>query len=129
MTTMSTEAIAEKRLMAAVVAHAVKDACLSPVIKDKKAVRPRADALSALNFLFDTSRSGVDAYALWLDFDVDQFRQKLINACQRDTASSDLHLTDDQRRNFRVNYKLYCAMPRHVAHALSEAGAEEEENA
>lgn len=129
MTTMSTDAIAEKRLLAAVVAHAVRDACLSPVIKDKKAVRPRADTLSALNFLFDTSRSGVDAYAVWLDFDVDQFRQKLINVCQKDLVSSELHLTDDQRRNFRVNYKLYCAMPRHVAHALSEAGAEEEENA
>lgn len=128
MTTMSTDATAETRLLSAVVAHAVRDACLSPILKGKKAVRPRADALSALNFLFDTQRSGIDAYALWLDFDVNQFRQKLIDACDKETVSKDLHLSSDQRRNFRVNYKLYRSMPRQVAHILSES-TEEEENA
>lgn len=129
MTDLSTDVVAEKRLLSAVVAHAVKDACIRPVTKNKKAVRHHPDALSALNFLFDTHRSGIDAYALWLDFDADQFRQKLIKACHKEIVAKDLHLSDEQRRNFRVNYKLYCAMPRHVAHALSEAGAEEEENA
>lgn len=111
MTNMSSEALAEKRMLAAVVAQAVKDACLAPVLRGKVAVHPRADSITALGFLFDQTRAGLNAYAAWLDFDPDRFRQKMIDSCFASKVSSDLHLSDDQRRNFRVNYKLFQAMP------------------
>ena len=109
--TMSTNAIAEKRILTAVVAHAVKDACIAPVLLGKVAVRPHADAQSAMNFFFNTKRSGIDAYAIWLEFDAERFREKLIQACFDNVAPKDLHLTDDQRRNFRANYKLFRNAP------------------
>ena len=107
-------ATAEKRLLAAVVALAVKDMCLAPIVKKKgnrrKVDRPRADAITAYGFLFDRSRSGLDEYASWLDFDADRFRENLINACFSDIVSKELKLDDKDRMNFRRNYKLLKAM-------------------
>lgn len=109
--TMSSDATAEKRILAAVVAQAVKDACLAPVVLNKVAVRPQAEAYSAMNFFFNTKRSGIDAYAIWLEFDAERFREKLLHSCYAEFAPKDLYLTDDQRRNFRANYKLFRSAP------------------
>lgn len=121
MTNMSAVALAEKRILAAVVAQAVKDACVAPILRGKVAVRPMPDALTALGFLFDQTIAGLDAYAAWLDFDPDRFRQKVLDACFASKVSSDLHLSDDQRRNFRVNYKLFQEMPAELRAELTAA--------
>ena len=108
------DAIAEKRLLAAVVALAVKDMCLAPIVKKKgntrKVDRPRADAITAYGFLFDKSRSGLEEYASWLDFDAERFRTRLIESCFSDIVSKELKLDDKDRMNFRRNYKLLKAM-------------------
>lgn len=112
MSTMSDDSTAEKRLLAAVVAQAIKDACLAPIVRErrrKKEIRLKGEAATAMAFLFDDERSGVDAYALWLDFDVEQFRKKLINKCSSD--AKDPYLNDDQKRNFRRNYRLFKSLP------------------
>lgn len=90
--------IPERRLLSAVVALAVHDACATPLIKNSKATGITADAKTALAFLFG---KGLDAYALWLDFDPDQFRQNLL------TMRPGKHLSDNERRNFKANYKLW----------------------
>ena len=108
MTTMSSEAVAEKRLLAAVVAQAIRDACMAPNVGAKKKLHLRVEAASAMSFLFNTSRSGVDAYALWLDFDADRFREKLLKRCN--TEGHDPQLSDEQKRNFRRNYRLYAEL-------------------
>ena len=108
MNTVIAEAIEEKRLMAAVVAQAIKDACIAPMtktVKNKKVLRIRWDAATAMYFLFSTEESGVDAYALWLDFDVKMFREKLLKKCS--SYSHDPYLNDDQKRNFMRNYRLF----------------------
>ena len=113
---MSKDALAEKHLLTAVVAHAVRDACMPPIVKKtkrKEAARIRGEVFSAIVFLFDKERAGLDAYAAWLDFDAEQFRLKLLRACHSERVTPDLHLDDNQRRNFRANYKLYNSMPHH----------------
>lgn len=125
---MSMDAVAEKRLLSAVVAHAVRDACHAPIMKGTKkkvASRMKPETVSAMAFLFDTSRSGLDAYAIWLDFDADQFRQKLIDVCFKERVPSALHLTDDQRRCFRINYKLFKTSP---VQPLPDDEMDEDEN-
>ncbi len=114
MTNMSSDATAEKRLLAAVVAQAIRDACLLPIEKRGDKVRKprvilRADAATAMAFLFDKSVSGVDAYAAWLDFDANRFRDRLLDACSSNRR--DPMFTDEQRRAFRQNYRLFMSLP------------------
>ncbi len=115
---MSTDASAERQVLLAVVMQAVRDACLSPITKDdegdarrKVAERMQADAATAMAFLFSTDRPGLDAYALWLNFEPDRFREKLIHSMFSERVSDDLHLKDQQRRNFRINFKIYRTKP------------------
>lgn len=88
--------IPERRLLAAVVAQAIRDASAAPIKEGKRAVRLPGDARSAMAFLFGP---GLDAYAMWLDFDPDQFRNNLLD------MRPGVHLSDEQRRNFRFNYR------------------------
>jgi hypothetical protein len=95
--------------------QAVRDACLSPIVREqsrrKVAERMQADAATAMAFLFSTDRSGLDAYALWLNFEPDRFREKLIHSMFSERVSDDLHLKDQQRRNFRINFKIFRTSP------------------
>jgi len=114
MRNMSSDAISEKRLLAAVVAQAVRDACLPPIDKRADTGRKaetslRADAATAMAFLFDKSVAGVEAYATWLDFDADRFRGRLLDACSIDRR--DPMFSDEQRRAFRANYRLFMSLP------------------
>ncbi len=112
---MSTDASAERQVLLAVVMQAVRDACLSPIVREqsrrKVAERMQADAATAMAFLFSTDRPGLDAYALWLNFEPDRFREKLIHSMFSERVSDDLHLKDQQRRNFRINYKIFRTSP------------------
>lgn len=118
------DGVGEKQLLAAVVALAVKDMCLPPIVKKQGNKRvpqgPRFDAATAYGFIFDKDRSGLDVYADWLDFDADHFRQKLVHAAFSDRVHKELKLDDKQRRYFRQNYKLLQAMPKAARLAIEQ---------
>ena len=103
-----------QKLLAAVVAVAVNDTCVEPfktTASDKTRLM-RVDTITAFRFLFSNDVSGLDAYALWLDFNPDNFRRKLLEIMFNDSpnviAGKDPHL----RRNFRYNYNLWRKLPR-----------------
>jgi len=124
---MSSDATAEKRLMAAVVAQAVKDACLLPIERRRRGkteMALRSDAITAMAFLFEKSMPGLDAYAIWLDFDTDRFRERLIDAC--DSNRRDPMFSDQQRRAFRHNYRIFMSMTKHERTGSYEIEDEEE---
>jgi len=105
-----------QQLLAAVVAVAVNDTCVEPfkvATKDKTTLM-RIDTVTAFRFLFDDSVSGVDAYALWLDFNVQLFRRKLLEMMYDDSQRVVNGKNPELRRNFRYNYKLWLKLPKSV---------------
>lgn len=108
------EATPERRLLASVVALAVNDACTIPPRPDSKYMSPglkmRPESFTAMRFLFDKSVSGLNEYALWLDFDADQFRRKLLALMQDDSPKRLANFDAIDRRHFRINYKLWQAV-------------------
>jgi hypothetical protein len=103
-----------QQLLASVVAAAVNDACVEPfrvTTKDKAALM-RVDTMTAFRFLFDETVSGIDAYALWLDFNPHQFRRKLLEMMFDDSQRVVNGKNPELRRNFRYNYKLWLKMPK-----------------
>jgi hypothetical protein len=92
------QAVACQRLIAAVIALAIKDACKGA----SKETIPTNTA-SALNFLFTHS----DAYLTVLDIDPQQFRRRLLEYVhQKSTTAALTHnLTDFERRAFALNYQ------------------------
>jgi hypothetical protein len=98
-------------LLSVVVAKAIRDACLEPIRSSKnKTLVIQDDAYTAFRFLFDTSEAGVDAYADWLDFDVDKFRRKLMEVMHNDSAQMLAGLSSEERRRFRINRTLWDRM-------------------
>jgi len=98
-----------QQLLASVIAAAVHDTCVEPyrATSKYKSTLIRIDTVTAFRFLFDESVSGIDAYGLWLDFNVDQFRRKLLEM-MFDESQLVVGGKDPQaRRNFRYNYKLW----------------------
>jgi hypothetical protein len=91
---------ANRRLLSAVVALAIRDACQHP---GNKAVGelPR----SALNFLFEHS----DGYLGLLDIDAEQFRKRLINLVfsKEKKTGRGFGLSEDDCRKFRINYSMW----------------------
>jgi hypothetical protein len=105
-----------QQLLASVVAAAVNDTCVEPfkvTTKDKTTLM-RIDTVTAFRFLFDDSVSGVDAYALWLDFNVQLFRRKLLEMMYDDSQRVVNGKNPELRRNFRYNYKLWLKLPKSV---------------
>lgn len=106
----------ERSLLAQVVLIAINDACVKPNEEVRRAHhrylvtgnrRMHRDTFTAMRFLFDNSKAGLNEYAIWLDFDPDQFRAKLLKL-MADTSNnviSGYHPMD--RRYFRINYKLF----------------------
>ena len=90
--------VAHKRLLAAVVALAVKDAC-----KGSKSKRLLTDTQSAFNFLFKYS----DLYLSLLDIDPQHFRKRLVAYAnsKRTGVVTPYNLTDFERRCFAMNYR------------------------
>jgi hypothetical protein len=90
-----------RSLLASVVNLALQDACLVPVKK-----RPIVyEAWTAMRFLFDDRESGLEQYAEWLDFDVEQFRKRLLAMMQDDSPMRVGGFDSQQRRAFRYNYR------------------------
>jgi hypothetical protein len=78
--------------------------------------------------LFDTSVSGVDAYGLWLDFNVDQFRRKLLEMMFDESPFVVGGKDPQARRNFRYNYKLWQKVSTLGISIETTAKDEEEDN-
>ena len=108
-------------LMAAVVTCAISDACRPPIkeaakvhgkIKGNNAQykphTPTGHSRTAMYFLFDDN-GGLDAYAQWLDMAVDTFRKALLASMYDDNKYKyfNTRVTEQQKRNFRFNYKWY----------------------
>jgi len=90
--------IACKRLLAAVVVTAIKDACYGP-----KSKILYSDTASAFSFLFEHS----DFYLSLLDIDPQQFRVRLVEYASNKNVAKPLpySLTDYERRAFSFNYR------------------------
>ena len=103
-----------QQLLASVVAAAVNDTCVKPfrVTRKDKAALMRMDTMTAFRFLFDETVSGIDAYALWLDFNTQQFRRKLLEMMFDDSQRVVNGKNPEARRNFRYNYKLWLKLPK-----------------
>lgn len=96
---MEAEARGEARLLAAVVAMAIRDACIRPSGKPPVA----SDiAINAVDFLFRTDVAGLGAYGDWLEFDAVVFRQRLKAAVESERFE---RLSDGDMRAFRFNYR------------------------
>ncbi len=111
------EATAERSLLASVVLLAVTDACAAPfkqkptkIRQRRKQRRMRRDAFTAMRFIFDARVSGLETYAEWLDFDVDNFRTKLL-AIMRNNGSLPVNGFEPKKRiQFQRNYDMWLAL-------------------
>lgn len=120
----------ERALLATVVLLALTDACSTPPRPDRNkekdtpaGLRMTTDAFTAMRFFFDTRTAGLDAYAAWLDFDLDSFRSRL-HAIMADNGPNKINGFDPmQRRNFRYNYVMW-----RKAKEMDETLEETEEN-
>jgi hypothetical protein len=106
----------ERSLLAQVVLVAINDACTKPSEETRRANhkylmtsnrRMHRDTFTAMRFLFDKSKSGLNEYAIWLDFDADQFRAKLLKLMADSSNNVISSYTPMDRRYFRINYKLF----------------------
>jgi len=100
---MMDQHVACKRLLAAVVVMAIKDACYGPRSKILY-----SDAASAFSFLFEHS----DYYLSLLDIDSQQFRVRLLEYVHNKNSNTPLpySLTDSERRAFSFNYRRWKQM-------------------
>lgn len=98
------------QLLSSVVASAINDGCLTPPKKGVSGYQITTDSFTAMRFLFDTDQTGLDAYALWLDFEPDQFRSRLLKIMQNDSPLVIAGFDDSRRRNFRFNYAVWKKM-------------------
>jgi hypothetical protein len=111
--------VANKRLLSAVIALAIKDAC-----KGSSNKRLPSDTQSAFNFLFEHS----DLYLSLLDIDPQQFRKRLVaHVHQRLSATTmPYHLTHIERRCFAMNYRRWLHQSVHEREPVYEEEDEEE---
>lgn len=98
------------QLLSAVVASAINDGCLTPPKKGVSGYQITTDSFTAMRFLFDKDQTGLDAYALWLDFETDQFRSRLLKIMKDDSALIIAGFDNIKRRNFRFNYNVWQKM-------------------
>jgi len=93
----------EQRLLAAVVAVAVRDCCMPPVGRHNLRLQPQA--ASAFDFVFTDLG---DPFLELIDINSGHFRRKL-EEVMNDTSNNDKPFKQIQRRAFRINYKLWRA--------------------
>lgn len=117
-----------RNLLHSVVALSVSDACGVPPKKSREQSRfpISIEAFTAMRFLFDKTQSGIDAYALWLDFDADRFREKLLKIMNNNSAVVVAGFEPERRRNFRFNYGVWFRMQNAGVVDLSEVEDESE---
>jgi uncharacterized protein YwqG len=113
------------RMWSAVISLAIRDACYPPIKeklkekaeeKDSKKKRRKeheeytaaSHARSAMYFLFD-NESDIGIILDWLNIDVGNFRKNLLDKMFDDSGHGYFfeELTDQQRRNFRLNYQWF----------------------
>jgi hypothetical protein len=92
-----------RSLLASVVNLALLDACIEPHRDRKKPIN--YDAWTAMRFLFDEDEYGLEQYALWLDFDPEQFRERVMKIMKDDSALRIGGFDTQQRRAFRYNFR------------------------
>ena len=91
----------EIRLLSAVVSLAIRDTMQKPI--GKKELRLQPETASAFDFLFTQSSDG---YFEMLNIDPNHYRKKLIGV-MNDTGYTDVPFKKEDRRVFRINYKLW----------------------
>jgi hypothetical protein len=98
-----------QQLLASVIATAINDACAEPfrATRKDKTLRMRYETITAFRFLFDETVSGIESFALWLDFNESLFRRKLLETMANDSQLVVAGKNPEMRRNFRYNYKLW----------------------
>jgi hypothetical protein len=110
--------IPEQRILLAAINVAIFDTCKQPILagdlitksKKHKDYKLHTDARTAFQFLFS---DGLANFCNWLPLDPDWLRKKLLDYMfddrpKKPTAKDVVIRVDDmQRRNFRINYKLY----------------------
>ena len=115
--------IPEQRLLAAVVAVAVRDSMAAPYRPvDSREYRMRTEAITAFNFLMTDDCEG---YLQWLDIDAGHFRQKLLDQMDDRTPKS-IPFSPEQRRAFRVNHSMWLKLL--STRGISRVEAEEEDD-
>lgn len=106
------QAIACRKLLAAVVITAVRDACLTPpkrsrFVGESEGMPMSIDAFTAMRFLFDDSVSGLKEYLQWFDIDPGQYRMRLRDMMFSESAHKVNGFETMDRRNFRYNYGMW----------------------
>jgi hypothetical protein len=110
--------IPEQRVLLAAINVAIFDTCKQPILagdllsksKKHKDFKLHTDARTAFQFIFG---DGLANFCNWLPLDPDWLRKKLLDYMfydgpKKPTAKDVVIRVDDmQRRNFRINYKLY----------------------
>lgn len=92
--------IPEQKLLAAVVAVALRDSTQPPFTPANSThLRMTEDAHSAMDFLLTDDCNG---YLEWLDINTEQFRKRLL-AMMEDKSARNSPFTPMQRRAFRMN--------------------------
>lgn len=92
-----------RSLLASVINLAILDGCLEPHRNRKKPIQ--YEAWTAMRFLFDEREYGLNEYALWLDFDPGQFRERLLKMMTNEGPLRVGGFDGQQRRAFRYNYR------------------------
>ena len=93
----------ERRLLAAVVAMALRDACEKPY-KESKNCTMHTYARSAHEFLWTPA---LDAYLAFLDIEPDFYREKLTKFMSDQSERVTNGFSSENRRNFRLNKLLW----------------------
>lgn len=91
----------EQRLLAAVVAVAVRDCCSPP--EGRRDLRLTRQAASAFDFIFTDLG---DSFLQLIDINSGHFRRKL-EEVMNDTSNTDKPFKAIARRAFRINHKLW----------------------
>ncbi len=101
------KSIPEQRLIAAVVATAMRDACIKPFKPfGEKHFKLTFDCLTAHDFLWTDA---LESYLHYLDIEVSYFRKALIKAMDDDTEKKIGSFNSEDRRAFRFNKRLWDA--------------------
>lgn len=116
---VSSHKIPEQGLISAVIAMAVRDACIKP-LKDGKHLRMTWDATTAHDFLWTES---LDSFLHWLDIDAGYFRSNLIRTMGDDSEKQIGQFSSNDRRNFRINRKLWEIEHERLGTRLADPGS------
>jgi len=90
------------QLLSAVIAQAIRDACIKPTEKEQKAKRNiDTEASDAIRFLFGKN-SVFQAYAQLIGADAEQIRNALLNRAEDTISATKKQFGDQERRILRA---------------------------